>query len=694
MTTLDKVKHFIRTATLLLLVTIPLIFSFSFYNSYDTPKYFVFYTFLCLCSPCAVYIAIVQKETRRIFFNPAGICIGCYIIFLLIATVASRCFNISFTAFIEISGYVLAYCIWIVSLEKKDTVLYIKAICITGFFVSLYALLQHSGIDLPFVPELNNEGLVKTRSISTMGNPTFLAGYLAIVAPLYFYLFFKEHLSVKKDISSKGLSDVFKHFSYPLMWLICTIALILTYTRGAWAAFFISHLVMCIFVIKQLSKDYKKYIIGFIIMLTLAVGIVMVYDRLKGPNYGSITLSRKLATLTDINYIYSQRLFAWKAAFEIFKDHPFAGTGPGTFRYVYYQYRYVEPAERHGLTEYYDTCHNHFLDLASTCGIGSLLAFCALIVTVLYYTLKLIMKETETERLKWICILSSLIAYIIHVVFLFPKISYEVFWWFLLSLISIEYYHNYSATQLQQEHPKKDVRRGSRKNLILGLNTRQMVLLSFVFLVSLILFVVNVKNTIADYYLNKGEMRGNTGDIRTTAAFYDAAIANKPDDPLLYHYKARYLGNIYRSAGMKPEIANEVINLYNKAAQLNPLDPCIQANMGSFYQSLSEHGDKSYISRAEEAYKKAISMDPYQFLNYNYIATLYAMKGENEKALQNFNKSLSLYEKSELVHYNMAVFFLLQKDTLSSKTHAVRALQIKPDFQKARELLQIIESGK
>lgn len=694
MISLDKAKHFIKVATYMLMVVVPLVFSFSFFDSYGTPKYFFFYTFLCFCAPFAGYVIIIQKDTRRLFLSLIGICILCYGLSLLIATLASQSLSVSIKVLLETFGYFIAYGIWIVSLERKDIVFYIKSICYTGFFVSLYALLQHTGLDLPGVSELTQEG-IKMRSLSSLGNPTFLAGYLVMVAPLYLYLFFNENLYVTKDFRKKSaFSITLKSLLYPVMWIICAVAIFLTYTRGSWIAFFLSHIMLFILVVKELWKYNKKYIMSFFIMLTLVIAIVIVYDRMKDQRYEWFTLSNRLATLKNIDVIYSSRLYAWKAACEIFRDHPVVGTGLGTFPYAYLQYRYVEPADKRSANQYMNSCHNYFLELTSSCGISGVLTFCALIVAALYCTTKLIYNEIKTERLKWMCILSSIIAYLIHIVFLFPTISYEVLWWFLLSIITVEYKYHFPGVQIQEEQNKKGTKKRLKKTLLINLTFSQLALVFLILLISLFIFIVTIQSTLADCYLNKALRVGSTGNFSTAIAFFNTAITNQSENPSLYLYKARYLENSLHTAGMNKEMTDEVINLYKKSAKLNPLDPYVWVNMGRFYQLLSEQGDKSFISNAEEAYSKAITLDPYNFLNYNYIATLYTMAGENEKALQNFNKSLSLYDKSELVHYNLGVFFWRQKNIILSKNHVERALQINPNYKKAKELLQIIECDK
>jgi len=685
-----KAKHFIKIATMVLLTAVPLVFSFSFYDYYNTPKYFIYYTFICLCFPLALYTAFFQKETKKILLSPIGICGWIYVFFLLIAALASRSISISLKSYFETLSYIIAFLIWTISLEKKDTHSYIKAICYSGFLVALYSLFQHTGYELPWITELSSEG-IKMRSVSSMGNPAFLAGYLAMIAPLYLYLFLWDLLNANKVPFDKISFNTVKHYIYPSMWVVCAIAVFLTYTRGSWVAFFISHIVLSILIAKYLWKENKKLIIGFVVLISMVISIIIIYDKTKDQRYEWYTLSNRLITLKNIESIYSSRLYAWKAALEIFKDNPLAGTGPGTFPYSYLKYRSFEPLDKRAANLFLSSCHNHFLETASSSGIGGLLSFCSLILMTLYCTIVLFIRKSGIEKIQWSCILTSLIAYIIHIIFLFPTISYEILWWFLLSLITMEYNEIHPTVGSQINNKKGDIRKNQKKESLSSLSLSQITILALATMISIVFLVFNTLNSLSDYYLNRALKVGSAGDYKTAMTLYDSAIAYRPSNASLYLYKARYLEDSLRMSGMNKEIADEVIILYSRAIQINPLDPYVWVNEGRFYQYLAEQGDTSSISKAEEAYNKAIALDPFNFLNYNYIATLYIMINQPEKSLQSFNKSISLYDSSELVHYNMAVLYLSQKNILLSKKHVEKALLLNPNYEKAKKLLYLIE---
>lgn len=84
--------------------------------------------------------------------------------------------------FIFFAGVILLVLL-VQALRTKEKNLLIKASLISGLLVSLFALFEYMGISI-FFYGLSGASWGSERSISTLGNPNYVAGYLLILLPL------------------------------------------------------------------------------------------------------------------------------------------------------------------------------------------------------------------------------------------------------------------------------------------------------------------------------------------------------------------------------------------------------------------------------------------------------------------------------------------------------------------------------
>jgi len=89
----------------------------------------------------------------------------------------------------------------------------------------------------------------------------------------------------------------------------------------------------------------------------------------------------------------------------IFRDHPWRGTGPGTFGSIY-------PSYKTSATEPAQLVHNDFLQMGSDAGVVSLLAYAALWVVALLNALQVARQRTSDLAAAAIC--GSLAAWVTH----------------------------------------------------------------------------------------------------------------------------------------------------------------------------------------------------------------------------------------------------------------------------------------
>lgn len=174
-----------------------------------------------------------------------------------------------------------------------------------------------------------------SRIYSTLYNPNVFAAYLVInICFIISWI-----LYVKKE--------PLKEFSL----ILCSIALILTYSRGAFVSLIIAVLIIYVLIRDKRILLYAVVMLMFFILLNNGAG----YERIDVTKINN-----------DSSSIY--RLEIWRTSYEIFLQNPIAGNGIGT---LWFSLSHVSP--KLWGTIYH--AHNLFLHFAAENGILGLLAF-------------------------------------------------------------------------------------------------------------------------------------------------------------------------------------------------------------------------------------------------------------------------------------------------------------------------------
>ncbi|WP_019120252.1 O-antigen ligase family protein [Brevibacillus massiliensis] len=196
------------------------------------------------------------------------------------------------------------------------TVLYRFLLCfvVSGAVLALYGLAQYLliGHTPPKWVDVKTNPLLGTRIYAVFGNPNVFAEYLVLVLPLCFALIYYVK-AFKHKILLCGL------------FAVTALALVLTYSRGAWVAFAFAMLLLL------LKTDRKLILYGLILVLVAAAF-----------NLIPQVIMDRLATIVNPTEDTSgdYRFKMWTAAFAIIRDYWLTGIGsdPSTLFRVYADY--------------------------------------------------------------------------------------------------------------------------------------------------------------------------------------------------------------------------------------------------------------------------------------------------------------------------------------------------------------------
>jgi len=258
----------------------------------------------------------------------------------------------------------------------------VKAILASGLVVSVYAILQHFGIDRDFwVQDVVN------RVFSTQGQPNWLAGYIVMILPLSWVLTFADF----KTVSGKRKLLAILLYCYIA---ILFLALLWTKSRSGLLGLAAADLTFWLVSLAKIrkkeegrGKKVKEFVFIHLTMLALLLvtnnpvremllknGIATVAalprnDERVAALEGGITLRKSEHGGTESGDI---RRLVWSGAVQLVKQRPILGFGPETFGETYWR---VRPKEHNLTSEWnflYNKAHNEWLNLAANTGLFGL----------------------------------------------------------------------------------------------------------------------------------------------------------------------------------------------------------------------------------------------------------------------------------------------------------------------------------
>jgi O-antigen ligase len=264
-------------------------------------------------------------------------------------------------------------------------------LALATLFVCVLAMQQHFGgleetrayasthVDAATAPRDFLARMTSNRVFGPFVYPNTLAGFLVVVfAPVLAWIWVRAR---GWDVRVKWIALVFAAGEM----LFC---LLLTGSRGGLVAFGFMTLAVLWCLIPKGSRRTAKAVA----VLVLALGVVAALARHGGLlHFGTGSLEAR----TDY----------WRGAIRIIKDHPWIGTGPGTFGSIYPMYKTT-------LTEEAAAVHNNFLQMWSDAGVLAFVAFAALWVVAVRDSFRLARERAGDVAAAAIC--GALVGWTVH----------------------------------------------------------------------------------------------------------------------------------------------------------------------------------------------------------------------------------------------------------------------------------------
>jgi len=314
------------------------------------------------------------------------------LLILLILVILSAVFSqhrpSSLWAAVMLITYIVIYYLVIHTVRTRARFKYLVFLIIgVATFLAVFGLFKKFGIN-PF--PWWDYGDLKYRPdylASTYGNYNHLAGYMEMALPLTLGLFLLDY--------RRG-----KLLTLCYVTLLLIAALILSLSRGGW----VGALTGLTFMAAVLLTN--RYFTGKKLIAALAGGFVVAVIVV----FASTPVVERINTLDQKSEIpnFKARVSVWGGAIEMIEEHPFLGTGPGTFTTVYTQY---QPP---GVTPRYFKAHNDYLHFVSEVGLPLVAVILWMIIALYRKGFRKMQNPSRLVRGITIGALSGITAILVH----------------------------------------------------------------------------------------------------------------------------------------------------------------------------------------------------------------------------------------------------------------------------------------
>ncbi len=342
---------------------------------------------------------ITKKFITRSLRIPASSIYILLILFLLwnlLSLFNSDYFFTSLRGVFKVIKFLALFLLVADSINKKMLKRLILAMIVFSIFISIDGLLQHFlGYDLIRFKRIDKLDYL-WRMNASFHDPNNFGGYLVMVLPIFISLLFS------KNIKSKTFLILIPSV------VLLSFCLMRTSSRGAWLAFVIAILILCML--------RKKGTIALAFLIVLAVSLLL-------PGY----VQNRASSMLRIEKGDSmwERVQIWKGGWAMVKAHPILGVGVNTWSRNFPIYKPQDyPDDRYA--------HNCYLQMAAEIGIPGALIFLFFLFALMAKSRRSLRRlETGWMRDAYIGLLSGMVGFLISSAFdthLYSLVMATLFW--------------------------------------------------------------------------------------------------------------------------------------------------------------------------------------------------------------------------------------------------------------------------
>lgn len=578
-------------------------------------------------------------------------------------------------------SYIFLYYGFVSNMDKKKVLGCLFWSLVSAFLVASYGIGQHFGIDAHvWVQD------VKNRVFSTLGQPNWLAAYLAILIPIAVaFTINPKSKAPNPNFACLPARQKFRIFIYYLLsryarvailycvFTIYYLCLLYTKSRSGFAGFWIANILFwgSLLILDKINRSaffvFRNFLIinSLFLILTFISGAPFAQinrftaQELFRPKAREATQPAKpTSPALEIGGTESGeiRKIVWKGAWEIAKHYPLFGSGLETFAYSYYQFR---PKEHNLTSEWdylYNKAHNEYLNYAATTGIIGLGSYLLLIGTFIFWSLKkFTIKKNQNYTLIIHCALLAGFASILVTNFFGFSVVPIAIYFYLIPAMSFIIKGTIEPETKKQEKEKE-------------ITKKQGIFILIIVFTSLFLVGRLAAMWWADVAFSSGNSFDKAGQYNSGYQYLKKAVELNPYEPL-YHDELSYNAAILavgatqqKESTLSARLLDESLFHSQKAIKVSPKNVNFWKTRTRVFYVLSTLEEK-YNQKALEALKEGQKLAPTDAkIAYN-LGLLYGRLGNNQMAIKTLEETIRLkpnYQDLKFakeVRYALALFY-------------------------------------
>lgn len=556
----------------------------------------------------------------------------------------------------------------------------------------------------------------KVRIFSTLGQPNWMAAYLAILLPLTLAfgitqltaLFKPKEKSYELRIMNYGKNNTIILASLFLL-LTSLFYIDILYTRSQ-SGFFGTVVAVAVFMlfycwiekVKGNIKNALKIIVSIVAIfavLTFFIGQpIAQLDRFTFLEIQKNLMSKQVAMNTSQKKPVPQsgtaleggtggtnsgtiRQNVWQGALDAWKANPLFGTGVETFAFAYYTYR---PAAHNMTSEWdylYNKAHNEYLNYLATTGIFGLGSYLLMIGVFLWITTKYLLQK-QMENGKWqmvnLALLAGYISLLVSNFFGFSVVILNIYLFMIPAFVFIAGNFLIPGKSLFSSFTKTSSETMIKKSI--EINAPQWIGIGIIWCIALFQIWILLQFWYADQAFALAQNYNRIGQYNEGAKKIREAITLRGDEPTFAEELATSNANI--ALALVNQKQNDVASQFaNEAIQTSTqLTTDYQNNINFLksqvrvYYTLSQL-DPAYLKNALTTMQRIQLLAPTDAKVAYNLGVLYGQNGQTQKGIDILEQTIKLKPDYRDAYFALGLFY--RDLAVEPKTNNV----IKPEMQ-------------
>jgi len=493
--------------------------------------------------------------------------------------------------------------------------------------VVLYGLLQALKLDpLPWIAE-------GSPVISTLGRSNFVGAYLVLVLPVTLACVVQARDKVWRAL-------------YTGLFVTQLACLAASMSRAAWLGAAAAGGTLFLAVLWQRGHQRLAILAACLGLIGLLSGLVA------------------LPFIPGLTGSIGARGVIWRATGPLVAARPWLGYGPETFGQIFTSVFPPELVYLQGRAVIVDRAHNLILDTLATTGIVGLLAYAALVGTILVKGVRTLLQSPDRQTCVIVTAgLAAITGHLVETQFSFAVTTTAVLFWILLGMLAAQQNPTVSAPVSIEDN----------RHILWPRRVLAITLLVTVLPTSVAILV-------ADTYAGQAHHTQTLADLQHSVTAMERALALWPAQPA-YHEHLSWLHLQLAQRGYDPAAEFQSAEAaLDDALRLAPNDYRIWAGYGELYTEWGKAGDPARFAQAESAFRQAVTLFPGSAMLHTGWGMSYMAQDRIVEATKQFHQAAHLDHTDAWAYWRLGDALLVQDDLAGAEEAYHNAVRWAPDL--------------